>query len=140
VIGPNGWRLRLGHEEFDTKQRLERYDGDRDGPPVVGIRLNWQLLAPDGKEGWKSTTPHIFSVTNNKYVKKRSTLVGAGNATTRVKLDFQGQAPLTAMREDILERVGEPRTLPHGLPRGFLRAEGQYRALPLQAELKLAAP
>jgi hypothetical protein len=134
VIGPKGWRLRVSHEEYDTKQRLERYDGDTDGPPVVGIQVTSQLLAPDGTATWKTTSRGSFSVTNNKYVKQRR-FEGGPNMVTRVKLDFQGQNPRTAMREDVLDRFAEPRQLPEGMPRGFLRAEGQYRPLPLRAEL-----
>jgi hypothetical protein len=160
AIGPDGWTLRITHEVVDTNQRLrwtpqdtqeymdlsipsralDRFEKGKEGAVIPSVQVTTQLLDPAGAEGWRTTSKANFAMQASKYaVKTRSVTVNPGmmQSVSITTLDFKGQNPRTAIIEEILDKYASTRSLPPEIPRTLLKAEGQYRPLPLRCEFEL---
>jgi hypothetical protein len=140
-VGPGGTVLRVeGVLETSNEAVTFAFAGEAKIPQCV---LSGRWLSPQGTELWKGKTTRTWSPAASKYkVSEKAVGLGPGYSERRLEFDFKGRTPSSAMREELLEALGERADLGWlELPElRFLRARGQDHPVPVAGTMGVRMP
>lgn len=141
LVGPGGTVLRVEGKLEETQEVITSPFGGEAKIPRAVLSARW--LSGQGAELWKGTTAWTWSMAATKYkVSEKREGFGPMGSEQRFEFDFQGRSPSSAMREELVEGLGDRvgtgwLQLPE--PQ-FLRVQGRDRPVPVAGPMRVRMP